>query len=156
MLEHAAVDAMEQGLGVHDPVQLGVHRERVVGRSFEAGATVRERHQAELTALGEREAVDELRTATDTRTETEEETEERWHWPQGTRYPGDTGQALRRVRRSGTPSFGRSVTVGTSASGRSSVVETAKRRAMVTRTSTASIIANALPMHTRGPPPNGK
>jgi len=48
------------------------------------------------------------------------------------------------------------VTAATHGSGCFDTTRTRYRRAMVARHNVVSIIANALPMHTRGPPPNGK
>jgi hypothetical protein len=54
------------------------------------------------------------------------------------------------------PGSGRSVTYGVGVTRWPGRSVSRQRWAIVARTSTASIIANAFPMHCRGPPPKGK
>ena len=70
----------------------------------------------------------------------------------GDEVPG--GQ--RRSRRMRMPGSGRSVTYGVGVTCWPGTSTSRKRWPIAARIRTASIIANALPMHWRGPPPNGK
>ena len=62
----------------------------------------------------------------------------------------------RRARRMRGPGSGRSVTYGVGVTRWPGSMVSRKRWAIAARSRTASIIANPLPMHWRGPPPKGK
>src|SRR5262245_6411903 len=69
---------------------------------------------------------------------------------------GDAGKFERRTRRIQGPGSGRNEMYGTGLTCWPGSRVSENRWAIVARSSTASIVANVLPMHWRGPPPKGK